>query len=379
MHRHPQNAINSAIQGVVLVDKPSGMTSQAVLQTIRRSVGAHRAGHLGTLDPLATGLLPIVLGDATRYAFAWERASKTYTATIQLGGVSTTDDRDGTITPCPLTAAIDRPRLMQALSARLGDIGQIPPMYSSVRVAGKKLYQYARSQAGANLADGNELADLPNARQTIDRPVRRVTIHAIYLRAWREDDLQLDIEVHCGSGTYIRAIARDVGRELGTGGYLIAIRRIGYGDYQVAQAISLSQWQQRIADNRWQDLLLPTETLVVHYPILEVDDWQYYRLACGQRLIVVDSDSPSTMSNDAQDDGHSIAEALIPSKMWEQFDQKSCPSPQATEYHPARLYHRKRFRGLVEVVAGESGWQLHAGRMMPQGDPPQAPRSASPS
>lgn len=342
MHQHPQNKINAEIQGVLLLDKPSGMTSQKALQMVKRSVGAHRAGHIGTLDPLASGLLPLMLGDATRYAFGWERADKIYTATIQLGGESSTDDSEGEIQSLPIARDINASLIAHALQQQVGEIDQLPPMYSAVRVDGKKLYQWARHHETKRLA-GKSPQALP------ERPLRRVCINKINLLAWHEDKKSIDVEVFCGSGTFIRSIARDVGHALGTGGYITAIRRMGLGSRHINDSISWEQWLKHVEIGSWQSLLLPTECLVVDYPKVSLTEEQAYRLSCGQTLILVEQ-------------GHDLMAGKT-------FNRAFIPAGQK----PFRLYYAEQFIGMGEIKQTEMGDVLHAGRMLPMFAPPKKP------
>ena len=215
----------TAASGLIIVDKPAGPTSHDVVARIRRLAGTRRVGHAGTLDPMATGVLVVGVEKATRLLGHLALTEKDYAATIRLGQATDSGDADGEIISSWPATGVSAERLPAALAALTGEIQQVPPGISAIKIAGKRAYQLTREGKPPQLA------------------ARTVTIRALSLRAVRPlgDLLDADIEVTCSSGTYIRAIARDLGAALGTGGHLTALRRTRVGPYTVAMARSLDE------------------------------------------------------------------------------------------------------------------------------------------
>lgn len=206
------------VDGVLLLDKPQGMTSNAALQSAKRLLDAAKAGHTGTLDPLATGLLPLCFGEATKFSGYLLDADKAYTARLKLGVRTSTGDAEGeTLEVRPV--AVDERALEDAVARFRGAIEQVPPMHSALKRDGRPLYEYAR--AGVE----------------VEREARRVTIHSL---AWRDlANDEVTIEVACSKGTYVRVLAEDIGATLGCGAHLTALRRTAIGPFRVADAVTL--------------------------------------------------------------------------------------------------------------------------------------------
>jgi tRNA pseudouridine55 synthase len=217
--------------GLVIVDKPQGLTSHDVVGRIRRLAGTRRVGHAGTLDPMATGVLVIGVEKATRLLGHLALSEKEYSATIRLGQATDTDDAEGQVIAETSAAAVSEASLDGAVAALTGEIAQVPPGYSAIKVAGKRAYRLAREGAAPELA------------------ARTVTVSAFTVRAVRRsgDLLDADVTVTCSSGTYIRALARDLGRALGVGGHLTALRRTRVGPYRIDDAATLDQLSARFA------------------------------------------------------------------------------------------------------------------------------------
>lgn len=204
------------------IDKPAGMTSTDVVRRVRRLAGQKRVGHGGTLDPMATGVLPIALGQATRLLeYFLQEEGKGYVATVQLGSTTDTDDAEGAVLATHLVPSLDATLLETTLGHFRGTISQIPPIYAAIRVDGRRLYEYAR------------------AGETVDIPSRSVTIERLELLDWTSDTLQ--INVACSKGTYIRSLARDIGAMLGCGAHLTALRRTRAGSFDLSTAIPLDE------------------------------------------------------------------------------------------------------------------------------------------
>ena len=206
--------------GLVVVDKPGGMTSHAVVARVRRTLGTRKVGHAGTLDPMATGVLVLGVERATRLLGHLMLTEKAYAATVRLGAATTTDDAEGEVTATADASHLTEAQVRAALAAFAGEIDQVPSTVSAIKVDGKRAYALAR------------------AGEEVELKARRVTIHEIEADAFRSEGahLDLDIRVRCSSGTYIRAIARDLGAALGVGGHLTALRRTAVGPFTLAGA-----------------------------------------------------------------------------------------------------------------------------------------------
>ena len=243
--------------GILLLDKSAGLSSNVALQRVRRLYAGSKAGHTGTLDPLATGLLPICLGEATKFSHALLDADKTYEASIQLGVVSSTGDAEGTLehyAKPEFTGA----RLQQVLDSFIGPIDQVPPMHSAIKKDGRPLYSYAR------------------AGETIARQPRKIVINSLQIIDNKYD--VLNIRVDCSKGTYIRVLAEDIGKALGCGGYLLALRRTAIRDLTLRDAMSLEQLGEMDAAAR-AARLLPVDRLVDVLPAVHLTQ------EAGRRLI----------------------------------------------------------------------------------------------
>jgi tRNA pseudouridine55 synthase len=233
-----------ALHGVLLLDKPLGWTSNDALQKTKGILRAEKAGHTGTLDPLATGLLPLCFGAATKFSQASLDADKTYRATLRLGQRTSTGDREGEVVD-ERPVAIDRAAIMAACARFTGTIDQLPPMHSALKKDGKALYEYAR--AGVE----------------VDRPTRRVSILSIDIVEWH--DTTLVIDVRCTKGTYIRTLGEDIGEALGCGAHLSALRRTASGPIGLSQAITIDALQALSEPDR-EARLLPPDALLSDLP-----------------------------------------------------------------------------------------------------------------
>lgn len=256
----PRRPPRRNVDGVLLLDKPLGMTSNAALQAARRLYNAAKAGHTGTLDPLATGLLPLCFGEATKFAGELLDADKAYDAVIQLGVTTDTADAEGQV-KLTRPVQVTPEQVATALSAFSGEIMQMPPMYSALKRDGKPLYEYARQ--------GIE----------VERTARRVTIHKIRLLSFAGD--RLSISVDCSKGTYIRTLAEDIGETLGCGAHLAALRRTRIGRLQLQQTVSFAKVEALSADQR-DALLAPADALLDSLPRAELDAADTARLLHGQ-------------------------------------------------------------------------------------------------
>ena len=252
------------IHGVVLLDKPVGISSNRALQKVRGIFQARKGGHTGSLDPFATGMLPICLGEASKTAAFMLEAGKKYRATAKLGEATTTGDIEGeVIQTCPVPE-IDTSKLVQTLQEFVGDIEQVPPMYSALKHEGKPLYEYARA--------GIE----------IERPARPVTIHAIRLVGWQSPELSF--EVHCSKGTYIRTLAEDIAKELDSCAHLVQLRRTSVEPFESLPMVSLEQLQEAKEQGGLENYLLPVDVGLNDWPRVNLDADQHTKFMHGNHF-----------------------------------------------------------------------------------------------
>jgi len=259
------------LDGVLLFDKPLELSSNTALQKVRRLFQAEKAGHTGTLDPLATGLLPICFGEATKFSVALLDADKTYRAVLRLGQTTTTADAEGEITSeHPVTSQLAD---VEAVLAKFrGEIQQLPPMHSALKHQGKPLYEYIRKG------------------ETIERELRSVVIHELVLNSFSCNESAehmavhtMDITVRCSKGTYVRTLAEDIGAALGCGAHLIGLRRTAIAHFDLSAGYNLPQLEA-MSDAERIACVLPLESLMPDMPRLLLDAVQIKRMAQGQRL-----------------------------------------------------------------------------------------------
>ncbi len=232
------------MDGILNIDKPYGKTSYSVVATVKRLSGERRVGHAGTLDPMATGVLPVCLGRGTRVIEFFADATKVYRAQIELGAATDTYDASGRITQKGDISDIDRERLESAFNLFRGSIQQTPPMFSAVKYHGQPLYKLARSGI------------------KVERRSRLAKIYSLEILGWQPP--VVTIEVACGKGTYIRSLANDLGEHLGCGGHLNGLIRLKYGSFDVKDAISISQIEEAFSCGYWQRLLYPIDFVLQH-------------------------------------------------------------------------------------------------------------------
>ncbi|WGS51378.1 tRNA pseudouridine(55) synthase TruB [Paraburkholderia sp. D15] len=251
-----------ALDGVLLLDKPLGLSSNDALIRAKRLYLAKKAGHTGTLDPLATGLLPLCFGEATKFSQDLLEADKTYEATMRLGVRTSTGDAEGEAIDTRAVAC-DEAAVRTAMSGFLGGITQIPPMYSALKRDGKPLYEYAR------------------AGQTVEREGRQVTILTLEMLACALPDVTF--RVTCSKGTYVRTLAEDIGEALGCGAHLVALRRTGVGALTLEHAVTLDALSDAPQAERdaW---LQPVDALLSTFPSVELNEDATRRFLHGQRL-----------------------------------------------------------------------------------------------
>ena len=294
--RNPTRLSKRNISGVLLLDKPYGISSNKAVQIAKRVFSAAKCGHTGTLDPMATGLLPLCLGEATKFSSVLLGADKTYETTLKLGFLSTTGDAEGEIIQLATNIAPTLSHCEQVLNRFTGRIRQVPPMYSALKYQGKPLYVYARNG------------------KAVERPAREVFIDEIQINSLIENELKLTIR--CGTGTYIRTLAEDIGKALGCGGaYLTQLRRTAIDCFDLPQSQTLLALEAIDATDR-DEYLLPIDCLLQKFPAVILDEPAALHILQGR---IVHSSS----------DTRSIAEG-----------------------HTVRLYDRQQqFLGLGEITA----------------------------
>ncbi len=258
-----RKTVRRPVNGVLLLDKPSGMTSNAALQTARRLFNAAKAGHTGTLDPMASGLLPLTFGEATKFSQMLLDADKGYVATVRLGIETDSGDAEGKVLSVR-PVAVSGTELAAVLRRFTGEIEQIPPMYSALKRGGKPLYEYAR--AGVE----------------IEREARRVCIHALELETCGDDSFIIRVE--CSKGTYIRSLAMDIGAVLGCGAHLAALRRTRIGAFQIGDAVPLQALEAAESLEARDRLLAAADTLVSAFARVDLDEGQTGQILHGQPL-----------------------------------------------------------------------------------------------
>lgn len=253
------------IDGVLLLDKPAGLSSNDALIRAKRIFRAKKAGHTGTLDPFATGLLPLCFGEATKFSQDLLDADKTYETVVRLGVQTTTGDTEGEVVWTGDVRGVTKDRIETVLSCFRGNILQIPPMYSALKRDGKPLYEYAR------------------AGIVLERKARPVTVYELVLLDCSATHLVL--RVTCSKGTYIRVLGEDIGRALGCGAHLESLRRTGVGTLTLDSAMTLDRLEEAAeTDSMYQTVLKPVDYLLSSFPPVRLDTIQTHRFRNGQRL-----------------------------------------------------------------------------------------------
>jgi tRNA pseudouridine55 synthase len=240
------------LDGVIVIDKPEGWTSHDVVNKVRRIAQTKKVGHLGTLDPIATGVLPLVIERATRLAQFYTRSDKVYEGTVQFGWSTSSYDRAGEPTSEPVEVQLTAEVLEEALAPFRGETEQRPPAVSAKKVAGRRSYELARENVAVELA-----------------PVK---IHVYELTVLEVNGSCARLRVHCSGGTYMRSIAHDVGQALGCGAHLTELRRLSSGEFEIEQARTLEQLEALAAEERLVDAFVPADKLLPAFPNVYVDD-----------------------------------------------------------------------------------------------------------
>lgn len=258
--------LKNAISGVLVVDKPVGLTSHDVVQVVRKGTNIRRAGHTGTLDPRASGVLVILVGPAVRLSEYVSASDKRYQAVVRLGASTDTYDADGRIVSTSPVDKITEERFEDALQTFVGEIEQVPPPYSAVKVKGRRAYEMAR--------EGEE----------VDLAPRRIKVYSLELLEWAPPEAVID--VYCSSGTYVRSLAHDLGEKLGCGAHLIGLRRTKSGRFTLREAVPLRKLRESFEDGNWYQYLIPAAEALSDWPSIELSNEQVEAIRHGHRIAV---------------------------------------------------------------------------------------------
>jgi tRNA pseudouridine55 synthase len=268
--------LKNAISGVLVVDKPVGLTSHDVVQIVRKGTNIRRAGHTGTLDPRASGVLVILIGPAVRLSEYVSASDKRYQAVVRLGASTDTYDADGRITSTSPVDKITEEQFEDALQSFVGEIEQVPPPYSAVKIKGRKAYEMAR--------EGEE----------IDLAPRRIKVYSLELLEWAPPEAVID--VYCSSGTYVRSLAHDLGEKLGCGAHLIGLRRTKSGRFTLRDAVPLRRLREAFEDGNWYQYLIPAAEALSDWPAIELTQEQVEAIRHGHRITADEASSTSGVS-----------------------------------------------------------------------------------
>jgi len=281
--------VKNAISGALVVDKPVGMTSHDVVQAVRNGTSLRRAGHTGTLDPRASGVLVILVGPAVRLSEYVSASDKRYQAIIRLGGTTDTYDAEGEVT-ANLTKdplSVTEEEFEEALKTFVGEIEQTPPPYSAVKVQGRKAYEMARK--------GEEVELEP----------RKITVHHLEVLEWTPPEVVID--VHCSSGTYVRSLANDLGIKLGCGAYLVGLRRTKSGRFSLRDAVPLRKLQEAFTAGNWYQYLIPAAEALGDWPAVELNPDEVEGVRHGHRVKAKEADTVNEKVRGVSTQGELVA------------------------------------------------------------------------
>ena len=259
-----KDQLKNIVSGVLVVDKPIGLTSHDVVQIIRRGTGIRRAGHTGTLDPRASGVLVVLIGPAVRLSEYVSASDKRYQATIQLGRSTDTYDSEGTVIKATPVENISEEQFNEILQSYVGEIQQVPPPYSAVKVKGKKAYEMARKG------------------KPVDLEPRIINVFNLEILEWAPPEVVID--VYCSSGTYVRSLANDLGDSLGTGAHLIGLRRTKSGQFTLRDAVSLRRLKESFDAGDWYQFLIPAADALGDWPMIELNPDEVELVRHGHRI-----------------------------------------------------------------------------------------------
>lgn len=264
MNDESQFDVKNAISGVLVVDKPVGLTSHEVVQIIRRGTNIRRAGHTGTLDPRASGVLIVLIGPAVRLSEYVSASDKRYQAIIRLGATTDTFDSDGRFTSKDQDVEISEEQFASALKTFVGEIVQTPPPYSAVKVHGRPAYDMAREG------------------EPVELEPRKIQVYSLELLEWAPPEAVID--VYCSSGTYVRSLANDLGEKLGCGAYLTGLRRTKSGRFTLRDAVPLRKLREAFDDGNWYQFVIPAAEALSDWPAVELNNDQVEAVRHGHRV-----------------------------------------------------------------------------------------------
>ena len=259
-----EDHIKNVVSGVLVVDKPVGLTSHDVVQIIRRGTNIRRAGHTGTLDPRASGVLVVLIGPAVRLSEYVSASDKRYQATIRLGSSTDTFDAEGRITSSASVDNISEEQFEEILEQYVGEIEQVPPPYSAIKIGGRKAYEMAREGEEVNLEP------------------RVIQVYSLELLEW--DPPEAVVDVFCSSGTYVRSLANDLGNALGVGAHLVGLRRTKSGRFTLRDAVPMRRLQESFVAGDWYKYLIPAAEALADWPMVELDGDQVELVRHGHRV-----------------------------------------------------------------------------------------------
>jgi len=293
-----KDQLKNMVSGVLVVDKPIGLTSHDVVQIIRRGTGIRRAGHTGTLDPRASGVLVVLIGPAVRLSEYVSASDKRYQATIRLGSSTQTYDAEGPITSTVSSIEdITEERFTEVLQQFVGEIEQVPPPYSAVKVKGRKAYEMARQGEQVNLEP------------------RKIQVYNLEVLEWAPPEVVID--VYCSSGTYVRSLANDLGTELGCGAHLIGLRRTKSGRFTLRDAVPLRRLREAFEAGEWYRHLIPAAEALADWPMVELNADEVELVRHGHRVPAVDSSEGWARGISDQGDLVALLEYIPETNEWQ--------------------------------------------------------------
>ena len=279
--------IKNSISGVLVIDKPIGYTSHDIVQIVRRGTKIRRVGHTGTLDPRASGVLVVLIGPSVRLSEYISASDKRYQAVIHLGSSTDTYDSEGVVTQSDVEMDVDEATFEEALQTFSGEISQVPPPYSAVKVHGRKAYEMARKGEKVELAP------------------RTITVYNLETLEWAPPEAVVD--VFCSSGTYIRSLAHDVGEKLGCGAHLIGLRRTKSGQFTLREAIPLKKLNDAFEQNTWYQYLIPAAKALSDWHTVELDQEKVELIRHGHRIPAEDESEYPAMASGITAQGELVA------------------------------------------------------------------------
>jgi tRNA pseudouridine55 synthase len=296
-HTVQEDLKRNVVSGVLVIDKPVGMTSHDVVQIVRKGTDIRRAGHTGTLDPRASGVLVVLIGPAVRLSEYISASDKRYQATIRLGSSTDTYDAEGVVTQTNVSVSISEEEFEEALLSFVGEIEQVPPPYSAVKVKGRKAYEMSRK--------GEE----------VDLQPRIINVYSLELLEWAPPEAVVD--VYCSSGTYVRSLAHDLGQKLGCGAHLVGLRRTKSGRFTLRDAVPLRRLREAFTAGEWYRYLIPAAEALADWPMVELDSEQVELIRHGHR-VPADADSEGWARGVSQQgDLVALLEHLADSDEWQ--------------------------------------------------------------